>query len=75
MPTKSFNYLAFQSFDFERTLLRLFQKHVVETKFDIYVFISRLLGLDISLHKHTVGIFQTYNLKTTTTSHGQNKEN
>ena len=32
-------YLAFQSFDFDRTWWRLFQKRVVRTKFDIYVFI------------------------------------
>jgi hypothetical protein len=32
-------YLAFQSFDFVRTWWRLFQKRVVHTKFDIYVFI------------------------------------
>jgi hypothetical protein len=32
-------YLAFQSFDFERTWCRLFQKRVVRTKFDIFVFI------------------------------------
>jgi len=25
------NYLAFQSFDFERTWWRLFQKHIVHT--------------------------------------------
>jgi hypothetical protein len=31
-------YLAFQSFDFERTRWRLFQKRVVCTKFDIYFF-------------------------------------
>ena len=36
---KLLNYLAFQSFDFERTWWRLFQKDVVRTKFDIYVFI------------------------------------
>ena len=35
--TKFFNYLTFQSFDFERTRWRLFQKRVVRTKFDIYV--------------------------------------
>jgi hypothetical protein len=34
------NYLAFQSFDFERTWWRLFQKWTVRTKFDIYVFIT-----------------------------------
>ena len=31
--------LAFQSFDFERTWWRLFQKSVLGTKLDIYVFI------------------------------------
>jgi hypothetical protein len=36
------NNLAFQSFDFERTWWRLFQKRVVRTKFDIYVFINKL---------------------------------
>jgi hypothetical protein len=33
---KILNYLAFKSFDFERTWWRLFQKCVVHTKFDIY---------------------------------------
>jgi hypothetical protein len=33
--------LAFQSFDNERAWSRLFQKRVVHTKFNIYVFISR----------------------------------
>jgi hypothetical protein len=33
-------YLVFQPFDFERSWWRLFQKHVVRTKFDIYVFIK-----------------------------------
>ena len=32
--------MAFQSFDFECTWWRLFQKRVVRTKFDIYVFIT-----------------------------------
>ena len=32
-------YLAFQSFDFERTWWKLFQKCVMHTKFDIYIFI------------------------------------
>ena len=36
---KLLNYFSFQSFDFERTWWRLFQKRVVRTKFDIYVFI------------------------------------
>ena len=39
MAPKTLNYLAFQSFDFERTRWRLFQKRVVRTKFDIYVII------------------------------------
>jgi len=30
--------MAFQSFDFERTWWRLFQKRVVHTKYDIYHF-------------------------------------
>ena len=37
---KSLNYLAFQSFDIDRTWWWLFQKRVVRTKFDIYVFIK-----------------------------------
>jgi hypothetical protein len=37
---KTLNYLAFQSFDFEHTWWRLFQKCVVHIKFDICVFIS-----------------------------------
>jgi len=32
--------LSFQSFDFERRWGRLFQKRVMRTKFDIYVFIT-----------------------------------
>ena len=37
---KLLNYLAFQPPDLERTWWRLFQKRVVRTKFDIYVFIK-----------------------------------
>ena len=33
-------YLSFQSFDFERTGKRIFQKRVMRTNFDIYVFIT-----------------------------------
>ena len=36
---KTLIFLAFLSFDFESTRWRLFQKRVVWTKFDIYVFI------------------------------------
>jgi hypothetical protein len=38
--SQTLNYLAFQSFDFERTWWRLFQKRVVRSKFNIHVFIS-----------------------------------
>ena len=34
------HYLAFQSFDFERTWWRLFQKRIEWIKFDIYAFID-----------------------------------
>ena len=37
---KLLNYLAFKSFDHERTWWRLIQKRVVCTKIDIYVFIN-----------------------------------
>ena len=36
------NDFAFQYFDIERTWWKLFQKRVVCTKFDIYVFITYL---------------------------------
>ena len=35
--------MAFQSFNFERTQWRLFQKRVVRTKFDINVFIKTII--------------------------------
>ena len=37
---KTLIYLAFQSFDFERTWWMLFQKRVVRTKLDSYGFIT-----------------------------------
>ena len=37
---RNFNHLSFQSFDFERIWLRLFQKRVVCTNYDVYVFID-----------------------------------
>jgi len=39
MLSKLLNYLAFQYFDIEHTWWRLFQKRVVCTKFDIYVYV------------------------------------
>jgi hypothetical protein len=50
------NYLAFQSFDFERTWWRLFQKSVVYSEFDIYVFI---IWLKQNGDLFTLGIPQT----------------
>ena len=56
---RKLNYLAFQSFNFDRTWRRLFQKRVVRTKFDIHVLIinekfkteicNHLFGLLVSL--------------------------
>ena len=37
--SRSMIQLAYQSFDFDRTRCRLFQKRVVRTKFDIYIYI------------------------------------
>ena len=43
------NYLSYQSFAFERTRWRLFQKHVVHIKFDIYVFIKHDINMENGL--------------------------
>jgi len=40
LAPKDLNVLTFQYFAFQRTWWRLFQKCVVCTKFDIYVFIA-----------------------------------
>jgi len=57
---KTLNYLAFQSFDIERTWWRLFQERVMRTKFDIYVFIhSRIIKMCSSINSN----FQIVNLK------------
>jgi hypothetical protein len=42
LAPKTLNYLAFQYFDLSVTWWRLFQKHVVRTKFDIYVLLQSL---------------------------------
>ena len=52
-------YLAFQSFDFVRTWWRLFQKRVVRTKFDIYVFIIQSYLQDLEAVK---GLHHIFNL-------------
>ena len=43
------NYLAFQSFDFERIWIRLFQKRVLRYKFNIYVFIFIIISSRIHI--------------------------
>ena len=50
---KTLNYLAFQSFDFERTWWRLVQKRVVRTTFDIYIFISLFRVFRVKIHDFT----------------------
>jgi hypothetical protein len=60
---KSLNDLAFQSFDFENTWWRLFQKHVVRTKLDIYVFIEPRLSdglLTILIKLDSYSMYGTY---------------
>jgi hypothetical protein len=53
--------LPFQSFDYERTWWRLFQKRAVRTKFDIYVFIlSRYLFDSIHLNWRNCYIKSNY---------------
>ena len=48
------NYLAFQSFELENTWWRLFQKRVVRTKFDIYVFIYSNKNTDIKFSANCI---------------------
>jgi len=47
---KRFKLLDFQPFDFERTWWRLFQKRVVHTKFDMYVFIFKCTYIKLKLN-------------------------
>ena len=42
------SYLAFQYFDIARTWWSLFQKRVVRTKFDIYVFINHYIEMTMA---------------------------
>jgi hypothetical protein len=44
---ETLNYLAFQFLDYERTWCRLFQKRVVRTKFEIYIFITKKSNFNI----------------------------
>ena len=55
---KSLNYLAFQSSDFERIWWRLFQKHVMCTKLDIYVFIWIVHSVCCSTKIKPVGLIK-----------------
>jgi len=57
------NYFAFQSLDFERTWWKLFQKRVMLTKFDIYVFIT------CSLHQCNLVLKEIKNLEDTHDTH------
>ena len=50
---KTWSYLAFQSFDSERTW-RLFQKHVVRIKLDIYLLLQ---SMKYSRAKYTIFFF------------------
>ena len=63
-------YWAFQHFDFERTWWRLFQKRVVRTKFDIYVFMRPFHPLLIN---HKTFEYVCCTRKTANQNHGSNK--
>jgi hypothetical protein len=55
-------YLAFQSFDVVRTWWRLFQKSVMRTKFDIYVFIIQTYIQSLEAVKELHHIFNLLEL-------------
>ena len=59
---KTLNYLAFKSFNYERTRGRLFQKRAVRSQFDIYVFITlwieALCRFIYCLHKPSLPLFR-----------------
>ena len=55
-------YLAFQSFDCVRTWWRLFQKRVVRTNFDIYVFIIQTYIQSLEAVKELHHIFNLLEL-------------
>ena len=59
---KALNYLAFQSFDFDRTWWKLFQKRVVRTKFDNYVFIIQTYIQSLETVKELHHIFNLLEL-------------
>jgi len=64
------NYLALESFDFGRIWWRLSQKHVVNTKIDIFVFIymkhSKLLHINVTnILKIQKGLAESINRKKT----------
>ena len=58
---KTLNYLAFQSFNIERTWWRLFQKRVVRTNFDIYVLVSKTSLFTSCITKIYIKIFSYAN--------------
>ena len=62
-----FIYLTYQSFDYDLTQRRLFQKHIVWNKLDIYLNISLMYGIWSFIHKmctilHILRVIQ-YNYK------------
>lgn len=62
-----FIYLTYQSFDYDLTQRRLFQKHIVWNKLDIYLNISLMYGIWSFIHKictilHILRVIQ-YNCK------------
>ena len=59
---KTLNYLAFQSFDLEITWWRLFQKRVMRTKLDIYVFILFLLSKIKTTHNSSTKLQSLCNI-------------
>ena len=55
--------MAFQSIDFERTWWRLFQKRVVYTKFDIYIFMYQFYTYNVyNLHACNVQYSQRHTM-------------
>jgi hypothetical protein len=57
MPQRSLTLFVFPSFDFEHILWMLFYKHVVHTKLDIYICITKIGKNMIFLRK--IVIFHT----------------
>jgi hypothetical protein len=71
-----YDALVFHSFDFERTLWRLFQKCVVYTKLDIYLFLQDKLNVPSPKNFWVTGtIWTQQNNKNRNTNHIQTEKN